>query len=187
MCVHLRLSHIKFAANRLAWSMNEILRVLKLNLFDRRPILEVLEPTSDPPTRRPARRSKPGRSRVFGRVNPGGLRDTPKVSQVTRTTPRPRNDASCPSEPFLGGSRAPVADVAQEFVLLLDARDDPPERVETKGQGRQQEEYQELAKLLRKGHEVDPARHVQRCYTRTPCHYHYTTTVPRRLVDFRVT
>ena len=30
--------------------------------------------------RQRTRRSKPGRSRVFGRVNPGGLRDTPKVS-----------------------------------------------------------------------------------------------------------
>lgn len=49
MCVHLLLSYIKFA-NRLAWSLNEILRVLQLNLFDRRPILDVLEPTSDPPT-----------------------------------------------------------------------------------------------------------------------------------------
>ena len=48
MCVHLLLSYIKFA-NRLAWSLNEILRVLQLNLFDRRPILDVLEPTSDPP------------------------------------------------------------------------------------------------------------------------------------------
>ena len=49
MCVHLLLSHIKFA-NRLAWNLNEIQRVLQLNLFDRRPILDVLEPTSDPPT-----------------------------------------------------------------------------------------------------------------------------------------
>ena len=49
MCVHLLLSYIKFA-NRLAWSLNEILRVLQLNLFDRRPILDVLEPASDPPT-----------------------------------------------------------------------------------------------------------------------------------------
>ena len=42
-------SYIKFA-NRLAWSLNGILRVLQLDLFDRRPILDVLEPTSDPPT-----------------------------------------------------------------------------------------------------------------------------------------
>jgi putative transposase len=52
MCVHLLLSYIKFA-NRLAWSLDEILRVLQLNLFDRRPILDVLEPTSDPPTGSP--------------------------------------------------------------------------------------------------------------------------------------
>ena len=49
MCVHLLQSYIKFS-NRLAWSLNEILRVLRLNLFDRRPILDVLEPASDPPT-----------------------------------------------------------------------------------------------------------------------------------------
>ena len=48
MCVYLLLSYVKFA-NRLAWSLNEMLRVLQLNLFDRRPILEVLETESDPP------------------------------------------------------------------------------------------------------------------------------------------
>ena len=39
---------IKFA-NRLAWSPREILRVLQMNLFDRRPILDVLAPSSGPP------------------------------------------------------------------------------------------------------------------------------------------
>ena len=48
LCVHLLLAYIKFA-NRLAWSMQEILRVLQMNLFDRRAILDVLAPSSDPP------------------------------------------------------------------------------------------------------------------------------------------
>ena len=48
LCVHLLLSYIKFA-NRLAWSTREILRVLQMNLFDRRPILDVLAPSSGPP------------------------------------------------------------------------------------------------------------------------------------------
>ena len=48
LCVHLLLSYIKFA-NRLAWSPREILRVLQMNLFDRRPILDVLAPSSGPP------------------------------------------------------------------------------------------------------------------------------------------
>ena len=48
LCAHLLLAYIKFA-NRLAWSMQQILRVLQLNLFDRRTILDVLAPSSDPP------------------------------------------------------------------------------------------------------------------------------------------
>ena len=48
LCVYLLLAYIKFA-NRLAWSMQEILRVLQMNLFDRRAILDVLAPSSDPP------------------------------------------------------------------------------------------------------------------------------------------
>jgi len=48
LCVYLLLAYVKFA-NRLAWSMQEILRVLQMNLFDRRAILDVLAPSSDPP------------------------------------------------------------------------------------------------------------------------------------------
>ena len=48
LCVYLLLAYIKFA-NRLAWSMQGILRVLQMNLFDRRAILDVLAPSSDPP------------------------------------------------------------------------------------------------------------------------------------------
>ena len=48
MCVYLLLSYVKFA-NRLAWSLNEILRVLQLNLFDRRPLTGLLDPPTDPP------------------------------------------------------------------------------------------------------------------------------------------
>ena len=53
MCVHLLLSFLKFA-NRIAWSLHEILRVLQLNLFDRRPIMDLLKPKPpDPPDRQP--------------------------------------------------------------------------------------------------------------------------------------
>ena len=48
LCVHLLLSYIKFA-NRLDWSLQEILRVMQMNLFDRRPILDVIAPSSGPP------------------------------------------------------------------------------------------------------------------------------------------
>ena len=48
MCVYLLLSYIKFV-NRLSWSLYEILRVLQLNLFDRRPMMDLLETQSTPP------------------------------------------------------------------------------------------------------------------------------------------
>ena len=48
LCVYLLLAYVKFA-NRLAWSLQQILRVLQMNLFDRRAILDVLAPSSDPP------------------------------------------------------------------------------------------------------------------------------------------
>ena len=48
LCVCLLLAYIKHS-NRLAWSMQRILRVLQMNLFDRRTILDVLAPSSDPP------------------------------------------------------------------------------------------------------------------------------------------
>ena len=48
MCVHLLLSWIKFA-NRLGWSLQSILRLLQLNLFERRPLLGLFEVIPDPP------------------------------------------------------------------------------------------------------------------------------------------
>ena len=53
MCVYLLLSYIKFL-NRLSWNLNEILRVLQLNLFDRRPIPELLALDSQPPNPPPS-------------------------------------------------------------------------------------------------------------------------------------
>ena len=47
MCVYLLLSYIKFI-NRLSWSLHEILRMLQLNLFDRRPMTDLLETQSTP-------------------------------------------------------------------------------------------------------------------------------------------
>ena len=53
MCVHLLLSFLKFA-NRIAWTLHQILRVLQLNLFDRRPIMDLLKPKPpDPSDRQP--------------------------------------------------------------------------------------------------------------------------------------
>ena len=43
MCVHLLLAYLRFS-NKLTWSMGEILRLLQLNLFDRRPLLDLFEP-----------------------------------------------------------------------------------------------------------------------------------------------
>jgi len=48
MCVHLLLAHVKFV-NRLAWGMQHILRLLQLNLFDRRSLLALLDPPPAPP------------------------------------------------------------------------------------------------------------------------------------------
>ena len=50
MCVCLMLAYIRFA-NRLAWGMQVILRLLQLNLFERRPLLELLQPDPGPPER----------------------------------------------------------------------------------------------------------------------------------------
>ena len=53
MCVHLLPSFVKFA-NRIAWTLHQILRILQLNLFDRRPIMDLLKPKPpDPPDRQP--------------------------------------------------------------------------------------------------------------------------------------
>ena len=57
MCVYLLLSYIKFV-NRLNWSLHEILRVLQLNLFDRRPMMDLLATQSTPPDPPPQLRLK---------------------------------------------------------------------------------------------------------------------------------
>ena len=49
ICVHLLLAYLKFA-NKMSWSMSQILRLLQLNLFDRRPLLEP-NLGADPPNR----------------------------------------------------------------------------------------------------------------------------------------
>lgn len=43
MCVHLLLAHLEFS-NRLKWTLSEILRLLQLNLFERRPLDDRLQP-----------------------------------------------------------------------------------------------------------------------------------------------
>ncbi len=48
MCVHLLLAYLKFV-NKMSWTMSEILRLLQLNLFARRPLLDLFEPRSRPP------------------------------------------------------------------------------------------------------------------------------------------
>jgi putative transposase len=48
MCMYLMLSYLKFA-NRLGWSLQQILRVLQLNLFERRSLLELFTTQSQPP------------------------------------------------------------------------------------------------------------------------------------------
>lgn len=48
MCMYLLLSYLKFV-NRISWSLQQILRVLQLNLFERRPLLELFEGQSKPP------------------------------------------------------------------------------------------------------------------------------------------
>ena len=51
MCMCLLVSHVKFL-NRIRWSPGEILRLLQLNLFERRPLDDLLgdKKTQDPPT-----------------------------------------------------------------------------------------------------------------------------------------
>ena len=48
MCVHLLLAYLKFA-NKMSWTMSQILRLLQLNLFDRRPLLDLFEPPNQKP------------------------------------------------------------------------------------------------------------------------------------------
>jgi len=45
---HLILAYLKFA-NRLKWSLSQILRLLQLNLFERRPLDDLLRPQREPP------------------------------------------------------------------------------------------------------------------------------------------
>ena len=48
LCVYLILSYIQFA-HRIAWNPSEILRLLQLNLFERRPLLELLGSGNESP------------------------------------------------------------------------------------------------------------------------------------------
>ena len=48
MCVHLILAYLKFS-NRLKWKLSQILRLLQLNLFERRTLDDLLQPERDPP------------------------------------------------------------------------------------------------------------------------------------------
>ena len=48
MCMYLILSYIQFA-NRIAWSPSEILRLFQLNLFERRPLRELLGSGNESP------------------------------------------------------------------------------------------------------------------------------------------
>ena len=48
MCIYLILSYLKFA-NRIAWRLSEILRLLQLNLFERRPLRELLGSGNESP------------------------------------------------------------------------------------------------------------------------------------------
>ncbi len=48
MCMYLILSYIQFS-NRIAWRPSEILRLLQLNLFERRPLLELLGSGNESP------------------------------------------------------------------------------------------------------------------------------------------
>ena len=54
MCIYLILSYIKFA-NRIAWRLSEILRLLQLNLFERRPLRELLGSGNESPPDRSSR------------------------------------------------------------------------------------------------------------------------------------
>ena len=51
VCVHLMLAYLKFV-NKMSWTMSQILRLLQLNLFDRRPLLDLFEPGGGPPDQR---------------------------------------------------------------------------------------------------------------------------------------
>ena len=46
-CMYLLLAYLKFVL-RLSWTLHRMLRVLQLNLFDRRPLVELLMPPSPP-------------------------------------------------------------------------------------------------------------------------------------------
>ncbi len=49
MCVHLLLAYLKFA-NKMSWTMSQILRLLQLNLFDRRSLVDLFKPPDRDPT-----------------------------------------------------------------------------------------------------------------------------------------
>ncbi len=53
MCVYLILAYLKFS-NRLKWRLSEILRLLQLNLFERRTLNDLLQPERNPPNRETA-------------------------------------------------------------------------------------------------------------------------------------
>ena len=46
-CMYLLLAYLKFVL-RLSWSLHQMLRVLQLNLFDRRPLVELFTTPSPP-------------------------------------------------------------------------------------------------------------------------------------------
>jgi len=48
ICIYLLLCYLKFM-NGLSWSLQQIVRVLQLNLFERRPLLELFDPKPPPP------------------------------------------------------------------------------------------------------------------------------------------
>ena len=53
MCMYLLVCHVKFLSRR-GWRLGEILRLFQLNLFERRPLADLLgNRTQDPPTRPP--------------------------------------------------------------------------------------------------------------------------------------
>ena len=51
-CMYLLLAYLKFVL-RLSWTLHRILRVLQLNLFDRRSLVELFMPPSPPGARNP--------------------------------------------------------------------------------------------------------------------------------------
>ena len=81
LCVYLLIAYIKFL-NRISRSLYHILRLLQLNLFDRRPILSILSPAAPgspaPPTPPPGYLKVCGTAVVFCRVSPAlGSSETP--------------------------------------------------------------------------------------------------------------